>query len=285
MNNRFLNKITCGDSLELVKELEDNSLDLVVTSPPYNVDLGNNKYHKDPYDLYNDNKDHQEYIGWLQFLFGSIKEKLVTGGRVVINIGDGKNGSVSTHSDIIQLMVKELNYLLMTTIIWNKNQTGNRTAWGSYLSPSSPSFPCPYEFILVFAKGSKKKVGDKENITVTKEEFIKNSWGMWTFAPETRQKKMGHRAMFPLELPRRCIQMLSYKGDTVLDPFNGLGTTCVVAKELERNYIGFDLCSKYCEIAKVIIKYNGAFPEVEKTAGGLRLPSVLVERMKWQDND
>ena len=66
MNNSFLNKVTCGDSLELVKELEDNSLDLVITSPPYNVDLGNNKYHKDPYDLYNDNKDHQDYIGWLQ---------------------------------------------------------------------------------------------------------------------------------------------------------------------------------------------------------------------------
>ena len=91
--------------------------------------------------------------------------------------------------------------------------------------------------------------------------------------------------MFPLELPRRCIQMLSYKGDTVLDPFNGLGSTCIVAKELERNYIGFDLSKKYCEIAKVRIKYNGAFPEVEKTVGGIRIPTVLVERMKWQDND
>ena len=80
---------------------------------------------------------------------------------------------------------------------------------------------------------------------------------MWSFAPETRQKKMGHRAMFPLELPRRCIQMLSYKGDTVLDPFNGLGSTCVVAKELERNYIGFELSDEYCEKAKIRIENGG----------------------------
>ena len=257
MNDRFLNKVTCGDSEQLIQELDDSSIDLVVTSPPYNVDLGNNKYHKDPYDLYNDNKDHQDYIEWMQTLFGSIKVKLVTGGRVVINIGDGKNGSVPTHSDIIQFMTKELNYILMPTIIWNKNQTGNRTAWGSYMSPSSPSFPCPYEFVLVFAKDNKKKIGNKENITVTRDEFIKNSWAMWSFAPETRQKKMGHRAMFPLELPRRCIQMLSYKGDTVLDPFNGLGSTCVVAKELERNYIGFELSDEYCEKAKIRIENGG----------------------------
>ena len=256
MNTNFINQVTCGDSVQLVKELDDNSLDLVVTSPPYNVDLGNNKYHKDPYDLYNDNKDHNDYLDWLQSLFGNIKEKLVTGGRVVINIGDGKNGSVSTHSDIIQFMVRELNYILMTTIIWNKNQTGNRTAWGSYMSPSSPSFPCPYESVLVFAKDRKKKVGDKENITVTRDEFIKNSWAMWSFAPETRQKKMGHRAMFPLELPRRCIQMLLDKGDTVLDPFMGSGTTGVACKQLNRNFIGIESNEEYIKIAEKRIAHR-----------------------------
>jgi len=257
MNDNMLNKVINGECEHLIKDLEDNSIDLIVTSPPYNVDLGNNKYHKHPYDLYNDNKDHQEYIDWLCGIFGNIKSKLVTGGRVVINIGDGKNGSVSTHTDIIQFMVKKLNYILMTTIIWNKNQIGNRTAWGSYLSPSSPSFPCPYEFVLVFAKDSKKKAGNKENITVTRDEFINNSKAIWTFAPETKQKKMGHRAMFPLELPKRCIQMLSFKGDTVLDPFNGLGSTCVAANMLERNYIGFDISEEYCQKARIRIANNG----------------------------
>jgi DNA modification methylase len=148
---------------------------------------------------------------------------------------------------IIQFMTKELDYIMMSTIIWNKNTTGNRTAWGSYMSPSSPSFPSPFEFILIFAKDTKKKSGTKDKVTVSRDDFIKNAWGMWTFAPETRQKKIGLSAMFPEELPRRCIEMLSYKEDVVFDPFCGLGTTCLVAKRLERDYIGFEMSVDYCK--------------------------------------
>ena len=252
MNKRFLNEITCGDSEQLIQELDDNSIDLVVTSPPYNVDLGQKEYKgvgqtRLPYNLYNDNKEHQEYIDWLQSIFGMIKNKLVSGGRIAINIADTKNGAIPTHSDVIQFMVKELDYLLMSTIVWNKNQTGNRAAWGSYMSPSSPSFPCPYEYIIIFAKDSKKKIGDKDKITISKENFIKNAWGVWAFAPEIKQKKYGLSAMFPKELPKRCIEMLSYKDDVVFDPFSGMGTTCLVAKSLERNYIGFELSVDYCK--------------------------------------
>jgi DNA modification methylase len=247
VNDRFINEITCGDCEQLTQELDDNSVDLLITSPPYNVDLGHNKKHKSPYDLYQDNKEHKDYIEWLTRIFSNVKSKMVSGGRVCINIGDGKNGSVPTHSDIIQFMTKELGYVMMTTLIWNKSQIGNRTSWGSYMSPSSPSFPSPFEYILVFAKDTKKKVGDKDNITVSKDEFIKNSLGMWTFAPETRQKKMGLNAMFPVELPRRLIQMLSYKNDVVMDIFSGLGTTCLTAKCLERQYIGFELSVDYCK--------------------------------------
>ena len=247
VNKRFLNEITCGDCEQLIQDLDDNSIDLLITSPPYNVNLGYNKKHKNPYDLYQDNLPYQEYLDWLQSIFGKVKDKMVVGGRVCINIGDKANGSVPTHSNVIQFMTHELNYVLMTTIIWNKNQTGNRTAWGSYLSPSSPSFPTPFEYILVFAKDTKKKVGSKDNITVKRDDFITNAWGMWAFAPETRQKKLGLGAMFPVELPRRCIEMLSYKDDVVFDPFSGLGTTCMVAKRLERNYIGFELSVDYCK--------------------------------------
>lgn len=256
MNDRFINEVTCGDSEQLIQDLDDNSIDLLITSPPYNVDLGYNKKHKSPYDLYQDNKEHGDYIAWLKRIFGNVRSKMVSGGRVCINIGDGKNGSVPTHSDIIQFMTHDLNYLLMTTIIWEKNQIGNRTSWGSFQSPSCPSFPSPFEYILVFAKDTKKKVGDKDNITVGKDEFIKNSLGMWTFAPETRQKKMGLNAMFPVELPKRLIQMLSYKNDVVFDPFSGLGTTCVTAKYLGRQYIGFEMSVDYCKRSRTRIK-NG----------------------------
>ena len=245
----FLDKIICGDCLQLLEQLPADSIDLVITSPPYNVDLGNNRYHKNPYDLYRDNREHSEYIEWLKTVFGEVTRVLKHGGRVAINIGDGKNGAVPTHSDVIQFMTRELDYLQMATIIWNKNQTSPRTAWGSWMSPSCPSFPMPFEYILLFAKGTTKKGGDKSKITLTKDEFVTNSLALWTISPESKQKEYGHPAMFPVELPYRLIQQLSYEDDIVLDPFAGAGTTAVAAKRLDRRFICFELSPEYCKTA------------------------------------
>jgi DNA modification methylase len=108
----------------------------------------------------------------------------------------------------------------------------------------------PFEFIEVFSKETLKHIGDKENIDITKEEFIEYVNGHWSIAPETRMKKFNHPAMFPEELVKRCIKLFSYKNDLVLDPFNGAGTTTFVANLLERRYIGIDISETYCEIAK-----------------------------------
>lgn len=245
----MLNTITHGDFIEKSTLIDDKSIHLTITSPPYNVDLGNNKYNKNAYDLYNDNLEHCSYIEWLKTIFSIVYDKTVSSGRCVINIGDGKNGSVPTHSDIIHFMTREIGWIPMTTIIWNKSQIGNRTAWGSFMSPSSPSFPLPYEYILVFCKES-KKLDWKGETDLTKEEFIQNAFGIWNMTPETRAKQIGHPAPFPLELPKRCMKMLSYPGDTVLDPFAGSGTTCLAAKQLNRNYVGFDISEDYCQIAE-----------------------------------
>ena len=235
------------DCLSGVKMIDDDTIDLIVTSPPYNVDLGNNKLNKNPYDLYNDNKEHKEYIQWLKSIFEAYYPKMKKGGRICINIGDGKNGAVPTSSDIIQMMI-DLTYIPMTHLIWNKNQSGSRTAWGSFQSPSCPSFPTPFEHILVFAKEN-KKLQYKGETDLTKEEFIKWSNAMWTIATERNMKKIGHPAMFPQELALRCIKMFSYIGALVVDPFNGAGTTCLVAKKNNRRYIGFDISKEYCDIA------------------------------------
>lgn len=228
--------------------LDDNVIDLLITSPPYNVNLGDNKYNKNPYDLYNDNKEHEDYINWLKYIFVIVYKKLKSGGRVAINIGDGKNGAVPTHSDIIQMMC-DIGYIPFTTIIWNKNTISNRAAFGSYLSPSCPSFPRGYEYILVFAKDN-KKLQYKGETDLTKEEFVEWTNGLWTFAPEKKQKQIGHPAMFPEELPKRLIKMLSWKNALVVDIFNGAGTTCKAAKLLDRQWMGFDISKEYCEIAE-----------------------------------
>lgn len=236
-----------------IPKIDDYSIDLIVTSPPYNVNLGHNKYNNNPYDLYLDNKEHREFISWLRSIFEKLYPKISIGGRICINIGDGKNGAVPTSSDIIQFM-KDIKYIPLTHIIWNKSQIGNRTAWGSFGSASCPSFPTPFEHILVFCKENKKIQRMVGKTDLTKNEFIEWSLALWNFAPETKQKEYGHNAMFPEELPRRCIKMFTFTGSMVCDPFSGLGTTAVVCKKLGRNFIGFEISANYCRKSEERLK-------------------------------
>lgn len=252
----WLDQIYTGKCEDLIPQLPDESIDLMITSPPYNVDLGNNKYHEKPYDLYNDNKEHKAYIEWLKSIFSELKPKMVSGGRICINIGDSQNGRVPTHSDVIQFMAHELGYIIKSTLVWDKSQIGNRAAWGSFCSPANPSFPMPFEYILIFCKDDQHKRGEATDITVSKEEFIRNSLALWRFAPERDMQKFDHPAMFPIELPYRLMQQLSYKGDVVLDIFSGAGTTCLAAAMLKRRWIGFELSEYYAEKArKRLLKY------------------------------
>jgi len=259
-------KLYNGKSEDVIPELDDNSIDIVITSPPYNVDLGNNKFNENPYDLYNDNKDHEEYIAWLKDLFEKLYPKLKSGGRVCINIGDGQNGRVPTHVDIIHFMTKQLHYLPMANIIWNKSQIGNRFAWGSFASPSCPSFPKPFEYIMVFAKDN-LKLQEPGETDVTNEEFKKWAFSIWNMTGETKMKEIGHPAMFPVELPYRLIKMLSWTNSTVLDIFNGAGTTAVACEKLGRKYIGIEMSEDYCDLTMRRINDTIPLKEIDMFAG------------------
>lgn len=235
------------DCTHIINQLPDNSINLVVTSPPYNVHLGYNKYKKNGYNLYNDNKEHKDYINWLTSIFFDLYPKFVKGGRMAINVGDGKNGKVPTHSDLIQSLSQK--YLLSSIIIWDKKQVGNRTSWGSFNSPSNVSYPTPFEFILLFAKQT-FKLQHKGVSDLSKNEFVKWAYALWDFLPETKMKNFNHPAMFPEELPKRCIKMNSYVNDLVVDVFAGAGTTLLTAEKLNRRWIGVELDEHYCEIVK-----------------------------------
>ena len=253
-------KLYHNESEKIIPILKDDSIDLVITSPPYNVDLGNNKHNKNPYDLYNDNKDHKEYLAWLKGIFADIYKKLKSGGRVVINIGDPKNARVPTHADIIHFMSRELKYIPMGNILCMKSQVANRFSWGSFNSPSCPSFPKPFEYIMIFAKEN-IKLQTKGETDLNPEEFKKWAFSVWNLTPETRMKKIGHPAMFPVTIPYRLIKMLSWKDATVLDPFNGAGTTGVACNQLNRKYIGIEMSQKYCDIT--IDRINNVRPPSE----------------------
>ncbi len=255
--------LLCGDCKEIIPILPASSIHLVVTSPPYNV-LDNGKHKRNSYNLYRDNNEHSEYIAWLSSIFMLLYDKLCVGGRLCVNIGDGKNGRVPTHCDLISNLKEK--YLIYAVLIWNKYQTGNRTAWGSFCSPSSPSFPTPFEYIIIFSKDS-YRLSWKGETDLTRAEFISWSLALWEFLPETQMKKYGHPAMFPEEMPKRLIKLHSYVGDVVLDPFCGAGTTCVVAEKLNRKWIGIEIDPKYCEITKQRLCSNSCSEPVQ-----LKLP-------------
>ena len=224
------------DCFDGMKHIPDGTINLTVTSPPYNVGLSYNEY--------DDNKAYSDYLSWIKDIFNENYRVLTTDGRMCINIGDGKNGSIPTHSDFIQIC-KSIGFYVMSIIIWNKNTTSNRTAWGSFMSPSCPSFPRCFEYVLIFSKS--KKLTHKGDTTISKENFIKWTNGMWTFAPEI--KELWHPAAYPLELPKRCIELLTYKDDVVLDPFMGSGTTAIACIKEHRHFIGFELSKEYYDKA------------------------------------
>ena len=255
----FTNKVFNTKWEDTLPLIPDNSIDIIITSPPYNVSLGDNKFKKDKYDDYEDNMPYDEYLDWMGEFFKECYRTLKSGGRIAVNIGDRKQSKEVTHVDFIVRM-REIGFLMLCPIVWHKKQIGNRTAWGSYRSPSMPCFPTPFEYIIVMCKESLRHEGDSDKITVSAKDFQTNANALWEFLPETRMMELyGHPAMFPEELPRRLIQQLTYADDIVLDPFNGVGTTCVVAKKLKRKYIGIEMSKKYYEAS---LKRLGETPEM-----------------------
>jgi DNA modification methylase len=140
-------------------------------------------------------------------------------------------------------------------ILWEKNNYNCKyTAWGSWKSPSNPYLKYTWEFLEIFCKGALKKDGIGDNADISGDEFKKWVYAKWSIAPERNMKKYDHPAMFPEELVDRTLKLFSFKGDVVLDPFNGVGTTTAVAKQLNRRYLGIDNSKEYCLKAEKRLK-------------------------------
>lgn len=236
-----LNNIYCGDSRELLTKLDLEVVNLIVTSPPYNVNRN--------YDIYQDNLPYRHYLDFLEEVFRLCYDILPDDGRVCVNIADVKCGQIPLGSDFHHIMTHNIGFRPYSHIIWNKSQVSKRTAWGSFMSPSMPTLILPFEHIFVFSKKD-LKLNRKGETDILKKEFIDWTLSLWTFPPETSMRDFDHEAMFPEELPYRCIKMFSYINDVVLDPFNGAGTTTLAAMYLNRRYLGFELSEKHCKTAR-----------------------------------
>jgi DNA modification methylase len=246
ISGALLNKIHCADSLTFLKKLPDNCIDLIFTSPPYNFGINYNEV--------DDVNTWEVYFEKLFAIFGECVRIVKNSGRIVVNIQPLFSDYIPSHHIISNFFIKQ-GLIWKGEIIWEKNNYNCKyCTWGSWQSPSSPYLKYSWEFIEIFCKNTLKKEGNKEDIDITGDEFKKWVYGKWSIAPERKMKEYGHDAMFPEELARRVIKLFSYKNDIILDPFNGVGTTTKVAHELERLFIGIDIDSNYCKIAKKRLK-------------------------------
>jgi site-specific DNA-methyltransferase (adenine-specific) len=223
--------------------IEPETIDLVVTSPPYNVGID--------YSQHNDTESYADYLAFSEQWLNKAYQLARPDGRLCMNIPLDKNkgGQQSICADITSI-AKKLGWKYHSTIIWNEGNISRRTAWGSWMSASAPYVIAPVEVIVVMYKEVWKKIKrpDQHN-DITRKEFMDWTNGVWTFNGESK-KRIGHPAPFPRELPRRCIKLFSFVGDVVLDPFLGSGTTLVEASACQRKGVGFDISLEYCELAK-----------------------------------
>ncbi len=221
-------------------EIPDSSVHLMVTSPPYNVTKE-----------YDEDLTLEEYRHLLKTVFAETYKKLVTGGRACVNVANlGRKPYIALHSHIIQDM-SEIGFLMRGEIIWNKASSSSpSTAWGTWRSASNPVLRDIHEYILVFSKETfdRAKVPGKLS-TIERDEFLEFTKSVWTFPAESA-RKVGHPAPFPVELPYRLIQLYTFQGEVVLDPFCGSGTTCVAALKSGRHYVAYENVPDYVKLAE-----------------------------------
>lgn len=236
------NIILFNDDILTTKAITPNSVDLIVTSPPYNVDIH--------YNSHQDNVSYPVYLEFTRAWLSRCLEFLKDDGRLCLNIPLDKNkgGQQSVGADITTI-AKQVGFLYHSTIVWNEGNISRRTAWGSWISAAAPFVIAPVELIVVLYKRRWRKTSGSRRSDITRSEFMDWTNGLWTFGGESK-KRIGHPAPFPLELPRRCIKLFSFVGDTVLDPFAGSGTTLIAAAMLNRIGIGVEIDLHYCELAR-----------------------------------
>ena len=234
-------RILQGDIRE-VTSVPPSSVHLIVTSPPYNVDV--------PYGSHDDGATYQEYLRFSQEWIEKCYELARPDGRFCLNVPLDKNkgGQQSVYADLIAI-AKRTGWRYQSTIVWNEQNISRRTAWGSWMSASAPYVIAPVEMIAVLYKRDWKKVDGAGRSDVSRDEFLAWTNGVWTFNGESK-KRIGHPAPFPLELPTRCIKLFTFVGDTVLDPFLGSGTTLLAARNTAREGIGVEVDPRYCQLAK-----------------------------------
>jgi site-specific DNA-methyltransferase (adenine-specific) len=229
-----------GDCLELMPSIPDKSIDLVITSPPYNCGI--------EYDSWDDNLEYDEYKEWCKKWMIEIKRVLKDNGRFAINIllemGIENNQKRVSPFAMFYNLIENIGMFPFGSPVWVDSHRVKYTAWGSWLKSTSPYIYCPYEVILLGYNKSWRRTGETN---ITKDEFMMGCSGIWKLRTQTREIT---KANFHQDLPDMCLKLLSAFGDTILDPFMGSGTTGVSCIQNNRNFIGIEISKNYFKIAE-----------------------------------
>lgn len=254
--------------------IKSNSIDLIVTSPPYNCKI--------KYDCWDDELQYDVYLKFMHEWLVSAYNVLKDDGRIAINLfyeisQPGRGGRVFVVSDVWQIM-KEIGFEFHGIVRLGEDQSERikYTAWGSWKSPSAPYIYNPEECVLIACKKIWKKQ-KKGASTIGRDEFMESVKGVWKYRATTSTKT---EASFSIELPLRAINILSYEGETVLDPFSGRGTTGSACKILNRNYIGIDISAKYNDIARDEIGRMASKYDIDKMFDYIKSRGVFVSDEK-----
>lgn len=254
------NRIIHADVIDGLKQIPDECVSVIITSPPYNVKID--------YGRAADDAPYRVYIKWLADVFRECYRVLRKGGRLIVNIDAMTNRQDDKPDEYIRdirtdlaVELKPMGFKMFGEHVWYKSSkdpsfnggqfNGKKTAWGSYMSPSTPAVRRNHEYILVYSKEQFKLERTEESgePDITDKEFQHFIASVWSMQPETRN--LGdHPVPFPEELPYRCIKLYSYPGDVILDPFNGTGTTVLLAKRTGRRYLGIDMDKDYVDYAE-----------------------------------
>ena len=260
---KVINTVINGDCIEVMKAMPEGVVDLIVTSPPYGVNIA--------YDVHDDDMEISEYLEFTRKWMTEAYKVLKDDGRIALNIPyeinrQAKGGRIFFVSEVYQVM-KEIGFKFFGVVDLEEDSPhrSKTTAWGSWMSPSSPYIYNPKEcMVLAYKKHHIKKVkGEpqwKGEPTVTEEgktkivyqeqdkkDFMELVFGQWKYLNDSRPMT---KATFSMDIPTKAIKILSYKNDVVLDPFNGSGTSCVAAEILDRRWIGIELSENYANISK-----------------------------------
>lgn len=238
--NKQIEKIVTWDCLEVVTKIPKDFVSLIITSPPYNLNLN--------YDTYTDNLSHEDYLSWMKSIWVECQRVLRPWWRLIINIAPTWISSfVPLHIDMVNIC-REIWLTFRTEILRYKQTIRNRTARGSWKSPRNPHVLPSREYVLVFQKDQPHLDGNKEDSDITAEEFKMRTDAFWYIPPEKNRK--WHPAPFPEELIRRLVKLYSYRNDIIMDPFWWTWTVAYIAKTHHRQFIHIDISNDYNKIAK-----------------------------------